>query len=314
MTTASVVGAPIVASASANDAWFRILKNLSDALTTIGIPKTADTGQVNWASVTIPATGVYTAYEIRKLNDATAGADPVFMRIDYGAITIGSNRHPILQITLGTGSNGAGTLTGTLGLSHFMLLDYTSTGKTDWKISTDGSGFALMAGGGSNTARFWLLIERLRGADGEPLTGQIVIAKNIQNAAQVSNDVQSYHYDFARSYYENYGGIPVGYIQALTLISSSLATLVSLKYPFGIVVIPTESGRGYSKLMVGYAYADFLNGTEFDLTRFTDNEVCHYRCVKPSVGPYFFGTMNSDMTITGTTNPASYGVPAMYWQ
>ena len=72
--------------------------------------QTADTGQINWATVTLPAGGAYGGYEIYKLNDSLFATAPVYFKIRYGSN--GSNAANI-AITVGTSTNGAGVLGGT---------------------------------------------------------------------------------------------------------------------------------------------------------------------------------------------------------
>jgi hypothetical protein len=101
--------------------WSTVLDQTSDAafrtwglelntkLAAVGMVQTADTGQINWTTVTRAAV-VNTAagYEIWKLSSGN-----LFFKIEYGT---GSTQPtlPSLWLTTGTGSNGSGTLTGQL--------------------------------------------------------------------------------------------------------------------------------------------------------------------------------------------------------
>lgn len=78
----------------------------STALSTIGLVQTADTGQINWATVNYNATtNTVAGYEIWRFADST-----IYMKFEYG--TSGSATAPEIWITCGTGSNGTGTITG----------------------------------------------------------------------------------------------------------------------------------------------------------------------------------------------------------
>lgn len=312
MTTQQFAFQPSITTGT--DAWFRAQgQAISDALTALGIPKTADTGQVNWATVTLPAAGATTAYEIRRLNDAYQASDPIFLKITYVRNVFGSASQFGLQIEVGTGSNGSGSLTGAVGTSRSILMGYT-TASYDFVMAGDGSGFACI-GGATTNGRVWFDIERLRGEDGEPLTGQFVIVKNSDaGAAQAASHFQTIHYDILNGD-QNVLGVAVHYPAGLSSGSSSLAVLASNKYPFGILSIPTEEGVGQTKLFVGYGFGDFLHTTEFDLTRFTDDEVCHYRCWKPGSNLYAYGLVDANTAITGSnSNPTVAGTPAIYWE
>lgn len=76
------------------------------------LPKTADTGQINWATVTRPAVNTAAGYEIRRFNDALQATAPIFVKLEYGTTSVLTI--PALWVTVGTGSNGSGTLTGSV--------------------------------------------------------------------------------------------------------------------------------------------------------------------------------------------------------
>lgn len=122
-----------------SDATFRAWgKDISDALDAIGFSKTADTGQVNWATVTRPGTAT-TVYEIRYMNDSLHGACPLYLKIEYG--TGSAADRPIVFITVGTKTDGAGTLGGT------MIHARTQSGGSVAGASTVRNGAACMASG-----------------------------------------------------------------------------------------------------------------------------------------------------------------------
>lgn len=89
-----------------SDAGFRAWgSELSAKLAAIGLIQTADTGQVNWSTVTRPGTNTAGGYEIWKFSDSS-----LYLKIEYG--TAGTATIPSMWITVGTGSNGSGTITG----------------------------------------------------------------------------------------------------------------------------------------------------------------------------------------------------------
>lgn len=76
-------------------------------MSTCGYTQTSDTGQVNWSSIaSVPGSGAY-VYEIWASND---GLTTYYLKIEYGNVS-GTNC-PGLAVTMGTGSNGSGALTG----------------------------------------------------------------------------------------------------------------------------------------------------------------------------------------------------------
>jgi hypothetical protein len=95
------------------DAEFRAWgKNVSDHLQAMsGLVKTADTGQINWTTVTIPGANTDAGYEIYYLNDSLFATAPIYMRIAYGTATTAPRAR--MRLTVGTGTDGAGAITGT---------------------------------------------------------------------------------------------------------------------------------------------------------------------------------------------------------
>lgn len=95
-----------------NDAEFRAWgSELSTELDTY-LPKTTDTGQINWSTVTRPAANSAAGYEIRRFNDSLQATAPIFIKLEFG--TAGNAAMPSIWVTVGTGTNGAGTLTGSV--------------------------------------------------------------------------------------------------------------------------------------------------------------------------------------------------------
>lgn len=72
--------------------------------------RTADTGQVDWAAVSTEPIGTVRDYEIFPLGGAIQGSAPLFIRVDYKGGTA-ANTHGVF-ISTGTGTDGAGNLTG----------------------------------------------------------------------------------------------------------------------------------------------------------------------------------------------------------
>jgi hypothetical protein len=97
------------------DALFRVWgSELSAKFAAVGLVQTADTGQINWATATRAANSSSFAtgnagYEIWRFNDSVQAAAPIYMKVLYGT---GLSGAPRIGIEVGTGSDGAGTLTG----------------------------------------------------------------------------------------------------------------------------------------------------------------------------------------------------------
>lgn len=95
-----------------SDATFRAWgSDISTHLAAIGLVQTADTGQINWTTATRPGVNTVAGYEIWRFNDSLQGSAPIFFKLEYGTDSLATR--PMVFITVGTGSNGSGTITGT---------------------------------------------------------------------------------------------------------------------------------------------------------------------------------------------------------
>jgi hypothetical protein len=109
------------------DAEFRALvAELQAKFAAVGLVQTADTGQINATTVVRPAVGTAAGYDIWRFNDTLQATAPVYIKIEYGVG--GSTSIFSLWVTVGTGSNGAGTLTGTALSTRRQCSSATSTG------------------------------------------------------------------------------------------------------------------------------------------------------------------------------------------
>ncbi len=136
---------------------------VSDQLTAVGLTKTADTGQVNWATASDPGgTNTYNDYEIRAFADALQATAPIVFKVRYGESAIADQ--PAVGIQFGTGSDGSGGLTGTLSTE----MKFPSSSVTT-SVTVTGSGstnrFCLNVGAGNNQS-FLFSFERTKDAQG----------------------------------------------------------------------------------------------------------------------------------------------------
>jgi hypothetical protein len=146
---------------NSSDASFRAWgKFISDSLTLFGIPKTADTGQIDWGTVTTPAAAnTSQGYEIRYLND---GLTPVYLKIEFGSYSAAAT--PSLWLTIGTGSDGAGNLTGAGARVQLMAMSNITTAYNCYASGAPNR-FSLHMWQGSNYPLI-LVFDRSHAADG----------------------------------------------------------------------------------------------------------------------------------------------------
>ncbi len=99
-------------------------KGISDFFSAAGWTRSGDSGQVDWASlVALPPAGTY-IYEIWCMGDALQATAPVYVKMEYARI---NTQDLGVAITLGTGSNGSGTLTNAGTRYNYTWSAYNST-------------------------------------------------------------------------------------------------------------------------------------------------------------------------------------------
>lgn len=187
MSTYGPVQLPAFFSSSAD---FRTwAQGVHNALQAIGLVQTADTGQINLATVALPG-GVNTAagYEIWRLNDSLQATAPFFFKIEYG--TGPALDRAGFYLTIGGGSNGSGTLTApTSARQGYGVAGSKSAGQTlPIYASGDGSRFAVCVGAdpASNTFPMWLVCERTRDANGNYTADGLLACGLSQNSSFVA--------------------------------------------------------------------------------------------------------------------------------
>lgn len=91
------------------DAGFRAWgSELNSRFASVGMIQTADTGQIDWSTVNRAAALSIAGYEVWKTSSGS-----LFLLVQYGSFS--NQTIPLLQLQVGTGSDGAGNLTGVVG-------------------------------------------------------------------------------------------------------------------------------------------------------------------------------------------------------
>lgn len=101
--------------------------------------QTADTGQVNWSTIGAVPSSTY-VYEVWKQSDALTSSLQIFVKVEYGFSTTSAR----VRFTVGTGSNGSGTITGALATAQFLagvnLWSMANQGATQYPCYISGDG------------------------------------------------------------------------------------------------------------------------------------------------------------------------------
>lgn len=159
----------------ADDAAFRALWGwVSGRLTAGGWTKTGDTGQIDLTTVARPtAINTSAGYEIRE-SPTIGGFQKIYVKLEYG--TGSAVQYPALWITVGTGTDGAGTLTGYVTTRDQMFFNLGTAVEDLVSIGTDY--FAVLVGGSTvsgNINALWAVLERWTDADGNYATDGWVV-------------------------------------------------------------------------------------------------------------------------------------------
>lgn len=152
---------PYLSGAAAFVAW---AGGISAALDSAGLARQADTGAVtSWGAQAQPSSGTAPYFEIRKLAAPATGACPVYIKLSYGTNT-SSTFNPMLLVSTGTGTDGAGNLTGpgsTVAPISLIPVGSDNAPRTCY-ATYDGDGFMLFHSLESATTRFLLVVDRQR--------------------------------------------------------------------------------------------------------------------------------------------------------
>lgn len=128
---------------------------IRDALVAMGLVQTADTGQINLGTVTIPtALNQDRGYMIFRFNDALQSTKPVFIKVTFRSNISGTAGSGIAQVyyvigltfQVGTGTNGAGILTGKVSQQRSIAYYCTSGLANDTLVEVDKANKHLFSG------------------------------------------------------------------------------------------------------------------------------------------------------------------------
>lgn len=174
------------------DAEFRAWASMiHDTLTLSGAwVNTADTGQVDLTTATRPTVAnTKYGYKIYRMNDTLQATAPCFMRLDFGAGGVAS--YPGVWITIGTGSNGSGTITGITFNGGGGNATIQSTGDSTARNSygsASNNRVSIAINAVSNASYIGFTIERTKDSSGaDTATGLIITIIGSQTLVRPSN-------------------------------------------------------------------------------------------------------------------------------
>lgn len=167
-----------------DDATFRTWASaIHDAIVDAGLVQTADTGQINLATVTRPAgADTLAGYAVYRFNDAEQAGNPIFLKVYF--YSGDANTQGRLWFEVGKGTNGAGTLTTAATLASTTSADATDAADRIIHCSFAEGAFVLLAGASvaASGQNFLCIIEREMDEDGA-YTGRIIFMCVVGSAA-----------------------------------------------------------------------------------------------------------------------------------
>jgi hypothetical protein len=149
---------------------------ISTAIAAGGWTQSTDTGQVNWSSISaVPGSGA-SVYEVWQPND---GLTNFYLKIQYGNYS-GQTNCPTITLTIATGTNGAGTLTGTVvgpwGTVYTSFTAPSSTTTYECRFAA-GTGYlsVLMWRAGANNCTQAFAVERSLDVNGNHTSTHVTV-------------------------------------------------------------------------------------------------------------------------------------------
>lgn len=164
-------------SSNSSAANFRAWAKFISDVFALAWVNTADTGQIDFTTVAAPGAGnTSMGYKIYRMNDALQATKPVFAKIEFGSG--GTATTPAYWITIGTGSDGAGNITGTILLARTQIngADGGATVQTNSYGSADTNRVAFAVHLTTANAALILGIERSKDATGADTNLALIVA------------------------------------------------------------------------------------------------------------------------------------------
>lgn len=236
-------------------------QDISGAFAALGLVKTGDTGQVDWATIAAVPANASPVYEIWRLNDSLQATAPFFLKIEYGVGTTAAN--PSVWITGGTGTNGAGALTGA-GVRQQLsgIAGVVSRGALQFEMSYSGSSsrFNMVAWRNIDSGvGFTFGLERSRDAAGAETDESVTL----WSVSQTSTGRQ-------QTFPKLGTGGTLG--QETLILAAQMTTLSTSAYNNKIAISPVFPFLGYFQnpmtSIAGIKTADWIDGAVFDVVMY----------------------------------------------
>ncbi len=256
-------------SSFTTDAKFRSFCAAGETmLAACGLTRTADTGQINTATVTKPvATNTKAGYSIWAFADSLQATKPIYIRFDYGSGAVASGNGASTWITVGTGTNGSGTITGLVlgplqsGISNSTA--FAATGMVMQATHSTAIGYLFVNFGDPSTTAIqscgYYILERTKDSSGNSTGDGVGLTTMLFNSPMVLRD-----------YSINFTTTSV-FSTSRNLHCGAISTAYSLTSGGAIALFPHYIGAGVPYKCVGRL--SYFSGDQADGTMFTSTPV-----------------------------------------
>jgi len=283
-------------------------QTISGVINQAGV-RTADTGQVNWASVATENTTVGRDYEIFALGGPLQATAPIYLRFDYvGGSSTGNYG---VHITVGTTTDGAGNLGGLtvarLGLQNHAL---ATAPHTCWAASDQASYFtflfALDTSATGSDGVGMVVVERTRDPGGSAIGAGFHVWRWYATSAGGTANSGGWSRTFGAGSQPAVADFTYNAMVPDLQNNTTAAQPGGLFYAFPAYTYtpPATMGGASKALMFGYA-ADFLRGNAAPITHY--GEEMTFIPLADAVG-----TLQPSMS-TGTTAVTKPLSPMIRW-
>lgn len=263
--------ASYVSSQTANGTAYLGFQGVLSAQLNAVLTKTADSGQISTFNQTPVAT--VRDYEVFRFSDSLQATAPIFIKVNWA---MDPTTYTFMNVTVGTSTNGAGTLGG-VSVGPLALFGYNPTsGATRYVYaSSDGSQLVFVSNLQAQAATSGdqlsaIVIERTRDADGTPNASGYMIYhwKSLGEGPAVGFNSYQATYGRFNDINAQQPGIAYDYgvmVPNIANVTSGLSGTTAYAFPvYGYITQITGASKA---LMLGFAN-DFPKETVVGLTHY----------------------------------------------
>ena len=268
MTTANV---NIMADQN-TDANFRSGGSAFSAqLAAMGLIQTADTGQINWTTVTRSQTAdVSAGYEIWRFNDSLQATVPIYIKVEYRCGNGTANRWAI-WLTIGFSTDGAGNITGTQKVGPWrtqLSSDGTLYGSTACLFSGANNriAVAMFPNVAGPTASMFFSIERSKDAAGADTADGVIILIATGGGISSPQGRFSQYLPFA-------GGVPNSEYRWPAILTNNASSGFGTTLHMGIPIPLAGSMKNPGLGALVYTTGDYASMAEVTLSVYSSNHI-----------------------------------------